>query len=130
MLIRPVPNFARSQGFQLYEGIIETDSWFGPLFTNVRLIRTEVPIEFKASLPLFHLQPVERRLYEGRLLDDFQVVDELSDWTTQEWDGYRKTVVAPNLVENRPPGQHAVNIRRRRRRSFDPTPVKLGGHEL
>jgi hypothetical protein len=117
LLIRPVANFARSQGYQLYEGIVETDSWFGPLFTNVRLTRTEVPVEFKAELPLFQLQPVQRNLYEGRLLDDFAVVDELSEWRATDWENYRTTVVAPNLVEDRPPGQHAVNVRRRRKRS-------------
>jgi hypothetical protein len=117
LLIRPVPNFARREGYQLYEGIVETDTWFGPLFTNVRLTRTDVPIEFKSELPMFHLQPVQRSLYEGRLLDDFKVVDTISDWSRADWDDYRQTVVAPNLVQDRPPGQHAVSVRRRRKQS-------------
>ena len=36
---------------ELYEGIVETDRWFGPLFTNLRLTKTNVPIEFRADLP-------------------------------------------------------------------------------
>jgi Family of unknown function (DUF6065) len=116
LLIRPVANFARSQGYQLYEGIVETDTWFGPLFTNARLTRTAVPIEFKAELPLFQLQPVQRSLYEGRLLDDFTIVDDMSEWSAIDWDNYRNTVVAPNTIANRSPGQHAVKVRRRRRR--------------
>jgi len=119
LLVRPVPNLARSLGYQLFEGIVETDSWFGPLFTNLRLIKTDVPIEFQAGMPLFHVQPVERSLYESRLLDDFDVVDEMEDWSQAEWDGYRSTVVAPNLVEDRCPGQHAVKLRRRRRTNED-----------
>jgi hypothetical protein len=117
LLVRPVANFARSQGYQLYEGIVETDSWFGPLFTNVRLTRTDVPIEFKAGLPLFQIQPVPRSLYEGELLDDFTIVDGISGWTAADFDGYRATVIAPNLVKDRPPGRHAVKIRRRRKQS-------------
>ena len=66
LLVRPVPNFARSEGYQLYEGVVETDAWFGPLFTNVRLTRTGIPIEFKPGLPLFHAQPVQRSVYESK----------------------------------------------------------------
>ena len=39
LLVRSPVNLARSQGYEHYEGIIETDRWFGPLFTNVRLER-------------------------------------------------------------------------------------------
>ena len=123
MLVRPVPNFARSQGYQLYEGIIETDSWFGPLFTNLRLTRTDAPIDFKPGLPLFHLQPVQRSLYEGGLLDEFKVIDEFADWTAEDWDHYWATVVTPNLVEHKPPGQHAIKLRRRRRGTGNATPA-------
>jgi len=44
LLVRPCPNLPRSQPIELYEGIIETDRWFGPLFTNLRLVKTDVPI--------------------------------------------------------------------------------------
>lgn len=115
LLIRPVPNFPRSLRYELFEGIVETDSWFGPLFTNLRLTKTDIPIEFQAGLPLFHIQPVERKLYEGRMLEDFDVVDQMEDWSNADWDSYRETVLAPNLLEHRPPGKHAVKLRRRRR---------------
>jgi hypothetical protein len=114
LLIRPVPNFPRSLSYELFEGIVETDSWFGPLFTNLRLKKTDVPIDFQAGLPLFHVQPIQRELYEGRVLDDFKVVAELRDWSHADWDSYRETVAAPNLVEHRLPGKHAVKLRRRR----------------
>ena len=117
LLIRPVPNFPRSQGYELYEGIVETDHWFGPLFTNSRLTRTDVPVEFKAGLPLFHVQPVQRSLYEGDMLKSFGLVDKLEDWTASDWENYRSTVVAPNIVKDRPRGQHAIKLRQRRKRS-------------
>ena len=112
-----MPNFARSLGYELFEGIVETDSWFGPLFTNMRLKKTDVPIDFQAGLPLFHVQPIQRTVYEGRLLDDFNVVAGMADWSDADWNGYRETVVAPNLEEYRQPGQHAVKLRRRRRQT-------------
>ena len=51
LLIRPPANLARSQGYDNYEGIIETDRWFGPLFTNVRLTRTSTPVSSMRSTP-------------------------------------------------------------------------------
>jgi hypothetical protein len=116
LLIRPVPNFPRSLHYDLFEGVVETDSWFGPLFTNLRLKKTDVPIDFQEGLPLFHIQPIQRELYEGRALDDFDVVPSMQDWSPAEWESYRETVVAPNLEAYKPPGQHAVKLRRRRRR--------------
>lgn len=115
LLVRPVPNFPRSVQYELFEGILEADNWFGPLFINLRLKKTDVSIDFQAGLPLFHIQPVQRSLYEGRALDDFAVVSGMRDWSDAEWNDYRETVVAPNLEEVKVPGQHAVKVRRRRR---------------
>jgi Family of unknown function (DUF6065) len=117
LLFRPVPNFPRSLGYELFEGIVETDSWFGPLFINMRIKKTDVPIDFQAGLPLFHVQPIHRSLYEGRLLDDFDVVAGMADWSDADWNAYRETVVAPNLEEFKQLGQHAVKLRRRRRQT-------------
>ena len=115
LFVRPVPNFPRSLGYDLFEGIVETDSWFGPLFTNLRLKKTDVWIDFQAGLPLFQIQPIRRELYEGRTLDEFNVVAELEGWSKADWDSYRNTVVMPNLQEHKLPGQHAVKLRKRRR---------------
>jgi hypothetical protein len=117
LLIRPMANFARSHGYELYEGIVDTDNWFGPLFTNVRLTKTDVPITFEPGLPLFQVQPVQRSVYESGTLDRFDVVHDIGDWTHSEWDRYRTTVVAPNRVESRTPGRYAVDSRQRRKRA-------------
>jgi hypothetical protein len=115
LLVRPVPNFPRSVQYELFEGMVEADSWFGPLFINLRLKKTDVPIDFQAGLPLFQVQPIQRSLYEGRALDDFDVIAGMQDWSDTEWNDYRETVVAPNLDEEKLPGRHAVKLRRRRR---------------
>ena len=41
ILVRPPANIQGNAGYQLYEGIVESDRWFGPLFTNLRLIKTD-----------------------------------------------------------------------------------------
>jgi len=58
LLVRPPANIPRSLGYECYEGIIETDRWFGPLFINVRLTKTDVPIDIRRDRPLMQVQPV------------------------------------------------------------------------
>jgi len=74
LLVRPPANLPRSQSYELFEGIIETDRWFGPLFTNLRLTRTEFPISFVRELPLVQVQPIHRSLYAEDVLGKFSFV--------------------------------------------------------
>jgi hypothetical protein len=120
LLVRPPANLPRSQSYELFEGIIETDRWFGPLFTNIRLTRTEFPISFGRELPLLQVQPIHRSLYSEDVLGKFSFVDDLADLTPEEWDLYRATVVKPNLDPERKPGAYAVSTRKRRDHGHGP----------
>src|SRR5436853_9391 len=81
-----------------------TDRWFGPLFTNIRLTRTNMPIEFDANFPFLQVQPIHRSSY-GAALDDVEIVTDLGELAAEDWDAFRATVVKP-IVENpeRQPG--------------------------
>jgi len=114
LLIRPPANIPQSLGVVSFEGIIETDRWFGPLFVNMRLIRTNAPIEFDADMPLLQVQPVHRDTY-GKALDDFDTVAGLADLTPADWDAFRKTVVRPKHGPLRHPGEYAAATRKRRK---------------
>jgi len=114
LLVRPPANLARSQGCEHYEGIIETDRWFGPLLTNIRLTRTNVPVDFDPDFPLLQVQPVHRSVY-GAMLDDFENVPDLTCLGPEEWEAFRSTVVAPNVDPNRRLGKYAATTRRRRK---------------
>jgi hypothetical protein len=63
LLIRPLANTPTRGGFALYEGIVETDRWFGPLFTNLRVTRTDTPVHFDRNFPLALVQPLPRFAY-------------------------------------------------------------------
>jgi hypothetical protein len=117
LLIRSPVNLAHSQGYEHYEGIIETDRWFGPLFTNVRLTRTNVPVEFNEEYPFLQVQPVHRSTY-GNALDRFEVVPELGQLRPADWEAFRTTVVKPNVDPHRMRGQYAVTSRRRRKQTI------------
>jgi hypothetical protein len=114
LLVRSPANLTRSQAYDHYEGIIETDRWFGPLFTNVRLTRTHAPVEFDPEYPLLQVQPIPRNAY-GDALDTFDVVEDLGGFTPRDWECFRSTVVAPNTDPHRQRGQYAVTTRRRRK---------------
>jgi hypothetical protein len=114
LLIRPVANLARSQSFQMFEGIVQTDSWFGPLFNNIRMIKTNTPILFRNDVPFLQVQPVKKEFYGDKFLGGFEVIESLSEVSPDHWKKYYETIVAPRLVSQRP-GNYAVKVRRARR---------------
>jgi len=61
LLVRAPVNVPRSGTYELFEGIIETDRWFGPLITNMRLTKTDVPIDFRADFPLVQVSRCHAR---------------------------------------------------------------------
>jgi hypothetical protein len=64
----------RSSGnYQALEGIIATDRWLGPLFTNVRLLRTDTPLHFAADLPFLQRQPLLREHHSNDFLNNLSV---------------------------------------------------------
>lgn len=115
LLLRAPANIPRSQGYEHYEGIVETDHWFGPLFTNVRLTRVNAPIDFDAEFPLVQVQPVHRSVY-GDAIDAFKVVPGLERLGPRDWEDFHTTVVAPNVDPHRQRGQYAAAARRQRKR--------------
>jgi len=115
VLIRPPANLPRNLGFDVYEGIVETDHWFGPLFTNIRLIKTDVPIHFSTEVPLLQVQPLHRSAYADEVSNHFNVVDNPREFTEDVWSRYEDTIVKPNLDAQRPVAAYATAVRRRRK---------------
>jgi hypothetical protein len=114
LLVRPLANMPRSQYYEFFEGIIETDRWFGPLFINLRLTKTDVPIEIRADYPLFQAQPLPRDVYGDETLNNYIVKGSIEDLGAEEWAAYFDTVVRPNVQTHRPRGQYAIVARKRR----------------
>jgi len=115
VLVRPPANLPRSGAFELYEGIVESDRWFGPLFTNLRLAKTDVPIHFDAEMPLVQVQPLHRSTYAADACSRFGVVRAMADFPSAAWSRYEENIVKPNLEPARPAGAYAAEVRRRRR---------------
>lgn len=114
LLVRPPANLASPGGYSHYEGIVETDRWFGPLFTNLRLTRTHKPVHLKADFPLLQVQPLPREAYSEQNLNATAVVPDMSSMTDEDWRAYEATIVIPTQDRDRPFGAYAVAARKRR----------------
>jgi Family of unknown function (DUF6065) len=114
LLVRPPANVPRRGGYELFEGVVETDRWFGPLILNMRLTKTDTPIDFRPDYPLLQVQPIPRSVYEDSTLNNYELVPELTQLTPEDWDDYYETVVRPHVQEHRPRGQYAAAARKRR----------------
>jgi hypothetical protein len=108
-LIRMPPNIAHSGSFQAYEGLVETDTWCGPLFINIRLIATDTPIRFPAFHPLLTVMPLPRSACS--VVASIATLDEMP---AAAWEVYERTVVEPSQDAKRQIGSYAVGVRKRR----------------
>jgi hypothetical protein len=108
LLSRGAANIPVPQPYRNLEGIIETDTWFGPLFTNVRLTRTNAPVHFNKRYPLFQVQPVQRQSYHKPSF----AVRSIADFEASDWDRFAKTI-GPNTDPARRQGHYAVAARKR-----------------
>ena len=115
ILVRPPANLPRNLAYDLYEGIVESDRWFGPLFTNLRLIKTDVPIHFSSETPLVQVQPLHRSTYADDVSNRFGLVPSLIEFPAEAWSRYEENIVKPNLEPARAVGAYAAEVRRRRR---------------
>jgi hypothetical protein len=115
LLVRAPANLPLTGGFVLYEGIVETDTWFGPLFTNLRFTRTHSPITLRPDFPLLQLQPILAENYADAVLNATELVPGMDGMAEADWRGYHQTIVVPNEDPDRPFGAYAKQARRRRK---------------
>lgn len=115
LLVRAPANLPLTGGFVLYEGIVEADTWFGPLFTNLRFTRTHSPITLRPDFPLLQLQPVQAATYGDDVLNATELVPAMDGMAEADWRGYHQTIVIPNEDPDRPFGAYAKQARRRRK---------------
>lgn len=111
--IRPPANVPQSRLYSGYEAIVETDRLKPlPLFTNIRLIATDIDIEFSRHKPLFQVQPIHRKCYaEGQKhyadLEGFDF----------DWEGYGKTIRGMDpAVDPHSVGEYGARTRKRGKR--------------
>jgi hypothetical protein len=96
---------------------IETDLWFGPLFTNFRLTKTDTPVQIRSSVPCIQVQPIPQLAYREETLSSFKCL-EASDLSDADWDRLGEVLLPhPDPVIRQ--GHYAVAVRKRRTCPFD-----------
>ncbi len=113
--MRGPANLPGPGGFAVYEGIVESDRWFGPLFINLRLTRTGVPIRLASDVPLMQVQPLPRIAYAEETLGASALVSELNDFGPTDWADYHTSIASPSADQDRPFGAYSVGARKRRK---------------
>jgi len=114
LLVRAPANMPGTGGISLFEGIVETDRWFGPLFTNMRFTRSHMPVRLRADYPLVQVQPLPRHTYANDTLNRMDVTCGPGELTPADWEAYRTTIVEPNTRPNRSFGAYATDARKKR----------------
>ncbi len=114
LLVRAPVNLPQTGGICLFEGIVETDRWFGPLFTNLRFTRSHMPIRLRSDYPLIQVQPVPRAIYSNDTLGRMDAGSELADLTAADWNAYDAAIAEPNSRPNRAFGAYATAARKKR----------------
>jgi hypothetical protein len=114
LLLRRPPNFPVMTHVEYFEGIIDPESWFGPLFINLRITKTDEPIRLRADRPLAQMQPIPQAAYSDPVLADMQMeAFRLSDFSEAEWSDYYRRVAEPHTRPDRFYGAYAGATRRR-----------------
>lgn len=108
---RPV-NLPVVPGLDAWEGIVETDVWFGPLFNNFRITRTDSPVVFRAGVPFLQVQPIPQIAYSDDALSDFKCLV-AEDLKSEDWSNLSQVLLPNDNVEARQ-GEYAVRVRKRR----------------
>lgn len=120
VLIRPLANVRGSHLFSSFEGLLESDRFQPfPLFINIQLLATDVPIQIPKVVPLFQVQPLVRTTY-GEQAHRFAERDGLGlmedgqpAMTPADWAGYRKTIRVDVPNEAPESGQYTAATRKR-----------------
>ena len=115
LLLRAPANLPLSGGFSLYEGIVATDRWFGPLFSVLRLSRTHIPVKLQADFPFLQIQPIPAASHADETLCRMTFIPGMDAMLPEHWESYRKTIVVPNQDPDRAFGGYAVAERKRQR---------------
>ena len=113
LYIRPPVNLPQVPGLTAWEGVVETDIWFGPLFTNVRLTKTDQPINLRAQVPFVQVQTIPQLAYREETLRSFEC-KEMEGLEADDWKQLAE-VLRPDLTEDADrAGHYAVKVRKRR----------------
>lgn len=121
-------NLPGPSGVVVWEGIVETDIWFGPLFTNFRLTKTDTTVHVRSSWPFLQVQPIPQIAYREEYLAAFSC-HEVTDLASSAWNDLSK-ILLPHANESERQGEYAVAVRKRRLCPVDYEPLRCPSEQI
>ena len=109
LLVRGPSNLSWRTDYSVMEGVVAADRWFGPLFTNIRLRKTNSPIVLRRYEPLLQVQPIPASLLTQT--GDCTVSDGPEGMDNADWRAFRDTVVK-RVTGRKRLGEYATDRRR------------------
>ena len=110
--VREPVNLPSTPGLVVWEGVVETDHWFGPLFSNFRITRTDFVVRLRAQTPFLQVQPIPQIAYRDEILNSVAIGD-VTEMDEECWSDFAKVVV-PDPIQDANQGAYAVRLRKRR----------------
>ena len=110
--IKAPSNMDNGQGYSVMEGVVQTEWWFGPLFTNLKIHRQGRPIVFRPDRPLFQVMPFSNAFYDRFEKAKPTIFEGLPALKEDDWQAYANTVV--RRMETRTKlGDYAIEARQK-----------------
>ena len=111
-LVRPLANYPRDSAYDVLEGIIETDWWVGPLLSPIRIVKSDVVIEFRQGRPFAQLQLIPKTAYSPKTLSAAVTLAGAERMNPDLWESFSSTLVQISDPERRPGSyKHGVRIK-------------------
>lgn len=101
--IRAPINQNDSNTYNIIEGIVETDWWAGPLFTNIEITKTDMPIAFRKDKPFLQVFPIPKGFHQRDARPEIVVAD-LSESTPKFFTERMKETASRRNTQN--PGSY------------------------
>lgn len=83
--VRSPINIPHSPTYDVVEGIIETDWWFGAMIVNLRFKKTDTPVHFSRITPLCQVFNVPRSVYDKANNSDFAIENGIAALSDGDW---------------------------------------------
>lgn len=113
ILVRHLANYPRDVAYDVLEGIIETDWWMGPLISPIRIVKSDLTIEFRKKRPYAQIQLIHRNAFSPETLSNAKFSTGVHALTTDAWNSFAQTLFDASQP-NRRPGSYKRGVRTRR----------------
>jgi hypothetical protein len=111
-LVRSVVNRPNEGVIEVFDGLIETDWWTGPLLSVFRLVKTDISVEFRTKKPFAQIQLVNRDARTAATLGQTATCTSLDDWPLALRTEFDQQMIQSKAEELRP-GSYKRAVRSR-----------------